>query len=126
MWDAIERAGARSEIEMLPRGLDTELDTRRPSEISHTVISRLSLARALLPQAPILLLDEPTIGLDFEAEFGFVETLEALRGTCTIFLLTHRPSYLALSDKILLLERGAVRYFGPSEDVVGKIPLEML
>ncbi|MCH9670778.1 MAG: ATP-binding cassette domain-containing protein [Gammaproteobacteria bacterium] len=126
LWNALDEAGVKAEVEALPLGLETPIDARRPRDISDTVMTRLALARALLPKAPILLLDEPTIGLDFEAEFAFVETLQRLRGRCTVFLITHRPSYLQLCDKVLLLERGAVRYFGPADDVVGKIPLEML
>ena len=87
---------------------------------------RLSLARAYLRKAPIVLLDEPITGLDFEAEYYFTSAIDHLRETSTVFIITHRPSHLRAADNVLILEGGQVRYFGAAAEVRGKIPAHLI
>lgn len=119
IWNALALAGARDEVEDLEGGLETIIDTRSPKQLHTSLVIQLSLARAYLKQSPIVLLDEPINGLDFEGEFDFVAALESLKGKATVLVVSHRPSHIRAVDKVLEIERGAVRYFGPSADWQG-------
>jgi ATP-binding cassette subfamily C protein/ATP-binding cassette subfamily C protein LapB len=118
---ALELAGGLDEVRKLPDGLATKIDGRSASSLPASLLGRLSLARAYVRRAPVLLLDEPVGGFDFEGEFAFVAALDELRGRSTIFVVTHRPSHMRLADKILILKDGAARYFGPPDKVIDLI-----
>lgn len=126
LWEAIARAGALAAVRDLPRGLDTLIDSRSEGHLASSLLARLSLARAFLKKAPILLLDEPVSGLDFDTESIFLAALAELRGKSTVFMVTHRPGHLRLADKALLLDDGGVRYYGAAAKVVDKIPPELM
>jgi ATP-binding cassette subfamily C protein LapB len=119
--EVLELAGATHSVFSLPAGLATHIDGRKARSLPSSFLGRLSLARAYSRKAPILLLDEPVGHFDFEAEFAFVEALSRERKRSTVLLVTHRPSHMALADKILILEKGAVRYFGPPDKVIDLI-----
>jgi ABC-type bacteriocin/lantibiotic exporter with double-glycine peptidase domain len=70
---------------------------------------RISLARALLKDPPILVLDEATAMFDPDGEAAFIEECRAVLQTRTVILITHRPASLALADRVLRVERGRVR-----------------
>ena len=69
---------------------------------------RIAIARALLSQAPFLILDEPTSALDPEHERHLVETLFALRGRRTIVLVTHRLELVVQCDRIFAMAAGRI------------------
>jgi len=69
---------------------------------------RLGLARALLRDASLLVLDEPTVHLDAAAAARVAATVEALRGSRTILLITHDTDLAARADRVLRLEAGRV------------------
>jgi len=78
---------------------------------SRGMTQRLSIARALVHDPPILLLDEPYTGLDRQAAVGFTDLLRAMRGTRTIILTTHSIEQgVALSDRVAILVDGALAY----------------
>ena len=83
---------------------------------------RLNLARCFLKRAPIMLFDEPGVGLDYESDQAFMATVGKMRGKSTMFIVTHRPSHLRLADKIVWLDSGHLRAAGPAEEVRGLIP----
>ena len=66
------------------------------------------MARALLKEAPILLLDEPTEGMDSETEYALLKAVFESRPDCTIMLITHRPAAIEMMDKIVFIERGRI------------------
>jgi ABC-type multidrug transport system fused ATPase/permease subunit len=71
----------------------------------------IALARAVATEQPVLLLDEPTTGLDAEAERRVLEAIEQLRGARTVLLVTHRPEPLAVADVVVRLSAtGAFEY----------------
>ncbi|CCQ72474.1 peptidase domain-containing ABC transporter [Magnetospira sp. QH-2] len=119
---ACAQAGVLDEIEALPKGFWTRVGDGRSDMLPSNFLQRISLARAYLRRAPILLLDEPVNGLDFEGDRQFIKTLEAMRGSTTVFLVTHRPSHLRYVDKVAVLDGGMVRMFGPAEQVRKRIP----
>jgi ATP-binding cassette, subfamily C, bacterial LapB len=96
------------------------------SSMPTSLMQRLNLARGYLKQAPIMLFDEPGNGLDFEGDQTFMRVVDEMRGDQTVFIVTHRPSHLRIADKILWLEYGNVRAFGPAEDVLKEMPKDFL
>jgi ATP-binding cassette subfamily C protein/ATP-binding cassette subfamily C protein LapB len=115
-------ADVLDEIEALPQGLGTRVGDGRNEQMSASMIQKLSLARAFLRRAPITLFDEPVNGLDFAGDQAFMKAVERMRGQCSIFIVTHRPSHLRLADRVLVLEAGALRLSGPAEEVKAKLP----
>jgi ATP-binding cassette subfamily C protein CydC len=99
---ALEDAGLAEWVERLPRGLETPVG-EGGSAVSGGEARRIALARALLKDAPILILDEPTEGLDAATEREVVARLaERTRGK-TLLVITHRPACLALADRVVRL-----------------------
>jgi thiol reductant ABC exporter CydD subunit len=70
--------------------------------------SRVALARALVRRAPLLLLDEPTAHLDPLTELAVLDTLDRLRGSCTVVVVAHRESVAARADRLVRFESGRV------------------
>jgi len=102
---ACEQAALTGFIEQLPKGLDTPVGEAGLG-FSGGQIQRLSLARAFLKDAPILLLDEPTASLDAENEQKVLESLRLLCRGRTTLLVTHRPASMAIADRVYRLVDG--------------------
>lgn len=125
LMDALDRAGALEAVRRLKDGLHTRFDLHE-KPLPTAVQARLSLARAYLRHAPLVLLDEPISGFDFEGEFAFMSAIETLRQQATVFFATHRRSHLGIADKVLILEHGTTRYFGTADKVRDRIPKGMI
>lgn len=110
-------AGVLTEIEALPEKFETRLGDQHSAHFSASFLQRLALARAFVREAPIILFDEPTNGLDRKTDQAFQQTVKRLRGGSTIILITHRPSHLDLADRILVLEAGHLRADAPTERI---------
>lgn len=126
LWTALERVGIADAVRSLPLGLDTAVDPTRPQAIGASLMARLSIARALLKDAPIIIFDEPCNGLDFEADFQFVSLLHELQGKSTVFMSTYRPSHIRLCTKAIVLNHGEMRFFGPASRVADELPEEYM
>jgi ABC-type multidrug transport system fused ATPase/permease subunit len=107
LWQALGQAGLDNEIAAMPQQLQTPLG-EGGSGLSGGQQQRLAIARALLTDAPIVILDEPTSALDAHAEALVRETLERLRGQRTVIVIAHRLSTIQSADQILVLEQGKV------------------
>ena len=92
-------------------GLQDKTDTY-PPRLSGGQKQRLSLARVLLRQPNILLLDEATNSLDAESDFVVQQNLKALKGECTTLVIAHRLSTVVEADRILVLNQGHIEQIG--------------
>jgi ATP-binding cassette subfamily B protein len=104
---AAKAANAHEFISALPEGYDT-LVGERGMRLSGGERQRISLARAFLKDAPILILDEPTSSVDIGTEVGIMEAMERLMKNRTTFLIAHRLSTLESCDKLLRIENRQV------------------
>ena len=102
---ALRLANADGFVLGFPQGLDTMLG-ERGATLSNGQRQRLSIARAVLRDTPILVLDEPTVGLDEENEQAVCEALLRLARGRTTFLVTHALHLAARADRVLVLQSG--------------------
>jgi ATP-binding cassette subfamily B protein/subfamily B ATP-binding cassette protein MsbA len=100
-------ANAHDYITRLPDGYDT-LVGERGATLSGGEKQRLSIARAFLKDAPVLILDEPTSALDARTEAALLEALERLMEGRISFIIAHRLSTIRRAERILVLDRGRV------------------
>jgi subfamily B ATP-binding cassette protein MsbA len=115
---AAQSALAHEFIEELPQGYDTIIG-ERGVKLSGGQRQRLAIARALLKDAPILILDEATSHLDTESEMLVQRALANLMANRTVIVIAHRLSTIRRADKIAVLERGSIREIGTHEELVG-------
>jgi ABC-type multidrug transport system fused ATPase/permease subunit len=108
---AAEVAGADEFIQKLPAGYQTRLG-RAGANLSVGQKQRLALARALVRDAPILILDEPTSALDPATEQRFLVRLRAVSQTRLVLIITHRCSTAAAADQIIFLDGGRITEHG--------------
>ncbi|HXX91630.1 MAG TPA: thiol reductant ABC exporter subunit CydD [Acidimicrobiales bacterium] len=99
VWQALADAGLEGVVRALPDGVDTRLG-ERGAGLSAGERQRVALARAFLRDAPLLLLDEPTAGLDTATEEGILQTMRAGLRDRTVLLVAHRPSLVAMADRV--------------------------
>ncbi|EHH68458.1 transport ATP-binding protein CydD [Gluconobacter morbifer G707] len=107
LWDALEKARVADVVRSLPEGLETWIG-ESGSKLSGGQGRRLALARVLLSEAPILILDEPATGLDAETERAFLETLNDVGEGRSVLLIVHRLTGVERLDRIWRLEDGQV------------------
>jgi len=119
--DAIRRAAqtalADEFIERLPNGYDTPIG-ERGIKLSGGQRQRLAIARALLKDAPILILDEATSHLDSESELLVQRALANLMAGRTVIVIAHRISTIRRADKIVVMDKGRISETGTHADLV--------
>ena len=116
---AARAANAHAFIEKLPKGYDTHLG-QRGATLSGGERQRLSIARALLKNAPILILDEPTSALDAETEQSVMQAIERLMRGRTTFIIAHRLSTVRRADIIVVLKDGQVVESGTHAELLAR------
>jgi len=120
--DALQLAHADEFVNLLPDGLET-LVGEGGSGLSGGQKQRLAIARALVPRPQILLLDEATSALDAESEERIRNSIETLKGRCSILVIAHRLSTVRQADRILVLENGVLIASGDHNSLLGSSEL---
>lgn len=115
----LDDAGIREMVERLPKGLET-LVGEGGARLSGGERQRISIARALLKDANILLVDEATAALDAENQAIIAETLAKLRSTRTLVVIAHQLSTIQMADKIIVLDQGEISEEGTHEALIAK------
>ncbi|MGN6525975.1 MAG: type I secretion system permease/ATPase [Burkholderiaceae bacterium] len=114
---AAEVAGLLDTVNRHPQGFDMPVGERGES-LSGGQRQSVGIARAVLHNAPILLLDEPTSAMDFSSEAAITQKLMNFARTKTVVLVTHRTSLLALVDRVIVIDGGKVVADGPRDRIM--------
>jgi ATP-binding cassette, subfamily B, bacterial MsbA len=117
MIEASTAALAHEFIEKLPQGYETPIGDRGV-KLSGGQRQRLAIARAILKNAPILILDEATSHLDTESEMLVQKALANLMLGRTVIVIAHRISTIRRADKIVVLDRGRIVEIGSHEELI--------
>lgn len=118
---AARSAACHDMITGFEKGYETEIGPGG-AYLSAGQRQRIGLARALFGSPRLIILDEPNSNLDPEGEEALQRAITSLReSAATTFIIAHRPGALAYSNKILVLENGKVRAFGPRDEVLSKV-----
>ncbi|GEM_PF-392151 len=105
IWRVLAQVAMDEFVHALPHGLDSQLE-EGGANLSGGQQARLSLARALLLDRPILLLDEPLANIDADSQATILAALEQIRRHKTILVISHQPVLMAQADEVLHLEQG--------------------
>jgi ABC-type multidrug transport system fused ATPase/permease subunit len=117
LWSAVDAANARGFIQRLPTGLESIVG-ERGVKLSVGEKQRLSIARALLKDPPILILDEATASVDTATERLIQEALERLMFHRTSIVIAHRLSTIVHADQILVLDHGRIIERGTHDELL--------
>jgi ABC-type multidrug transport system fused ATPase/permease subunit len=117
--EAAKAANAHEFIQALPEGYETIIG-ERGVRLSGGERQRIAIARALLKDAPILLLDEPTSNMDAENEASIQRALDRLLSNRTVLIIAHRLSTVRNADRILVMGGGRIAEAGTHEELLAK------
>ena len=118
--EASQAAGVHSFIIDMPDGYSTEIG-EAGLRLSGGQRQRIAIARALVGNPPMVLLDEPSSSLDRQAEFELRNTLTEIAKERTIIMVTHSPILLATCDSLMALDKGRIALAGPAKDILPKL-----
>ena len=117
---AAQRARAHGFISELPDGYGTDIG-EAGQRLSSGQRQRLTLARALVADPPVLVLDEPTSFLDRQAEAEFVGALVELARTRNVVAVTHSPAMLSAASTITIIDQGRIMGTGPAAEMLARM-----
>jgi subfamily B ATP-binding cassette protein MsbA len=117
--DAVRGANAMEFVERLPDGMDTRIG-EHGGRLSGGQRQRLAIARAMLKDAPLLILDEATAALDNESERLVQDALEHLMPDRTTLVIAHRLSTIEHADQVLVLDEGRLVEQGTHAELIAK------
>lgn len=117
-----QMSGAHDFIATLPHGYELRLSDRGEG-LSGGQRQSIALARAMYGRPPIMVLDEPTSSIDTDTENALISKMKAELEGRTLVLITHRPSLLALVDRVMLMSRGRIMVDGTPDQISKKIAL---
>lgn len=114
---AVMMAGLKDDIEALPRGYNERISNSSANQMPLGFRQRLSLARTILKDAPVVLLDEPGTGLNEVGEQALMRCLQYWHRRSTVIMVSHRPSHMREADLVMYLERGSIIASGKFDDI---------
>jgi ATP-binding cassette subfamily C protein len=121
---AAQAAGIHELIGRLPHGYDTPI-AEGMHMLSGGQMQRLALARALYGDPKLIILDEPNSNLDNTGEQALIAAVRQARARgAIVIMIAHRPSVMSVADKMMILEHGAVKQFGPRTEIIQAIEAE--
>lgn len=116
VWQVLERVGLKKLVEQLPEGLHTMVD-EAGLRFSGGERHRMALARILLQDTPIVLLDEPTVGLDPLTEQALIDTFFSQLQDKTVIWITHHLQGIEIMDRVIFIEDGRIEMSGTPADL---------
>ncbi len=119
IWQALEKAQLADFIRSLPRGLKSKVG-ERGVKLSVGQKQRISIARAFLKDAPIVMLDKPTSALDAKIEYALQAAFDELVKDRTAIIIAHRLATVRKADKIIVFDKGKVAEEGTHEELLKK------
>ncbi|MEY8661733.1 thiol reductant ABC exporter subunit CydC [Ligilactobacillus faecis] len=117
IWEVLQRVGLEKLIKKLPQGLETLVD-EAGLRFSGGERHRLALARILLKDAPVIILDEPTVGLDPITEQALITTFLDVLQDKTLLWITHHLQGIEAMDQIIFIEDGQIEMQGTPEELI--------
>ncbi len=117
---AAELSGVMEFLRDSEKGLDTQVGERGES-LSGGQRQAVAIARSLLYDPPVLILDEPTASMDPASENRLRQRLKVLTQSKTTILITHKGSMLDLVDKLILIDRGRILAYGPRDEIIRRL-----
>ena len=121
IWSALETAQLADFVRNLPLGLETPVGDGG-SKLSGGQRQRLGIARALLSNPKLLVLDEATSSLDGQSELDVSDAIHSLKGTITVVLIAHRLSTVRAADLVVYLDKGNLIASGTFSQVRQLVP----
>ena len=121
IYDALKKAQLLDFVESLPEKLETYIGDNG-SNLSGGQRQRLGIARALITEPKLLVMDESTSSLDGETESNLTNAIISLKGQTTMILIAHRLSTVRNADKVIYMEDGKITASGSFNDVREKVP----
>jgi ATP-binding cassette subfamily C protein/ATP-binding cassette subfamily C protein LapB len=118
---AADEAGVLADILALPSGFDTRIGDGATQSMPPGFLRQLTIARALVRKAPVLLLDEPEAMLDEEGALAVERLLQRLRGQRTVIFTSHRPSYIRVADYAVVMRGGGIEFGGKPDDAIARL-----
>lgn len=115
-WRVLDQVGLREMVERLPQGLNTLVD-EAGKRFSGGERHRIALARVLLQDVPIVILDEPTVGLDPITEHALLDTLFKALEVRTVIMVTHHLQGVSAMDRVVFVEDGRITIDGSPEQL---------
>ena len=117
---AAKIAGVMDFLRQTTQGLDLQVGERGMA-LSGGQRQSVALARSLVFDPPILLLDEPTSDMDLSSETRFIQRMEQYMMGKTVILITHRHSVLRLVDRLIVMDDGKLVADGPKDEIIQKL-----
>jgi ATP-binding cassette subfamily C protein LapB len=113
-------AGVMEFLRDSEKGLDTQVGERGES-LSGGQRQAVAIARSLLYDPPVLILDEPTASMDPTSEMRLREKLKVLSQGKTTILITHKGAMLDLVEKLILIDKGNIIAYGPRDEIIRRL-----
>jgi ATP-binding cassette, subfamily C, bacterial LapB len=113
--------GLEAVINLLPDGYETILGRGIGDDLPTSIAQQVNIVRALTNRPRVLALDEANMALDAIAEPALIRALETLRGYLTIIVVTHRPSLLALCDRLMIVEEARIAWSAAKSSIAERV-----